>query len=678
MSKEELEKLLKYYDNEYYNNDNSLITDAEYDLLKNQYVNKYGEYDYVPGEANKDSKRYKHTSNISSLDKIQITDEDKLKEEIARLWPVVFQPKMDGLTLVSYPDGEDVTRGNGLEGEVVSKNTKTVAGIGNRMTAPVRSEVVMHISDFNRINEQRIKDGLDPHKNPRNAAAGMLRQKDASKVNSLTAYAYNIIISTAEQGDEVNNNSQQIDSLKLSGWNTVESYSPETQEEALDYILNFDRTVFDYEIDGIVMKHDGTKKFGFTGHHPKAAVAIKFAQEGVWTKINRIVWQVGRTGKITPVAEFEPIDLLGSEVSRATLHNYSIMKAIGLVGLTHIGKRGPVETMVKVIKANDIIPAIIEVKDPDLTKNVYVQMLHEPTSCPDCNGALGKINDQLFCNNPKCSSKVVGALVHMAKRDAFDIEGLSEETAIKLVNYYKESLTEVLAQIANTEETLTESYQDNGDGDMYGIISNKLNNIHPSFIFELDYPDFFKLEGFAKKSAQKLYDNIQASKKIDMNKFLYGCGINLVGRTASKDIAAYYSSKSPFAISAMTDDKYVNFKSLKEVNGIGKETINSLLTCWESHVVPFGDIGGLYVRNIEVAAKAAHQLIFVITGEFNIKRNDIKALIEEAGHKVSGSVSKKTNYLLASPGEEGTSKYKKAKELDINIINTIEELEELI
>lgn len=669
MDKQELEGLLKYHDDLYYNQDTPELSDAEYDILKNQYVELYGEYNYVPGEANKNSKKFKHTTNVSSLDKVQITDEEVLKAHIKRLWPVVIQPKMDGLTLVSYPYKSSLvhtTRGNGEIGEDITNNVAgKVDGIGLPIPGeyPVRSEVVMLKSEFDKINAERIANGEEPFKNTRNAAAGMLRQKDSSKVKGLKAYAYNIIYN-----EEMNDAYPQLLTLQHYNWNTVDSYSPETEEDALNYILNFNRDDLDYDIDGLVIKHDGTKTFGYTGHHPKGAVAVKFAAEGIWTKITNIVWQVGRTGKLTPVAEFEPIDLLGSEVTRATLHNFNIMSAISLTHLCHKGKHHNPITMVKVIKANDIIPAIIEVRNPDLaTDNVYVEILHEPTSCPECHGALGKINDQLFCNNPSCPSKIVGALVHMAKRDAFDIEGLSEETAKKLVDYRINQIEKLECEVsheeidADTSETLAE-----------------MRKLHPSFIFNLFLDDIISLDGFAKKSAEKLYNNIQKSKKIEMNKFLYGCGMNLVGRSVSKDIAAYYSAKSDFAIQEMIDDKYVDFKGLKEINGIGEETINSLISSWDTHVVPFGDVLGLDILNISVAKKAVNQLTFVITGEFDIKRNDIKALIEEAGHKVSGSVSKKTNYLLASPGEEGTSKYKKAKELDINIINSIEELKELI
>lgn len=670
MNKEELKSLLEHYDNLYYNQDTSEISDFQYDALKDSYVKDHGEYTYVPGKAL--SNKFKHTTPILSLDKVQITDEVRLRTELARLWPVVIQPKMDGLTSVYYPNVEKfTTRGNGFVGEDVTEAMKHVMGIGHTVgiTNPVRSEVVMLISQFKIVNKQRVKEGLEPFKNPRNAAAGMLRSKDTSKVKGLFNFAYNIIT----PGIEDNDASAQLKKLSQAYyWNTVLSYTPSNIEDAMTYIKAFDRTTLDYEIDGLVIKHNGAKQFGATGHHPKNAIAVKFVAEAVWTTIKRVVWKAGRTGKLTPIAEFDTVGLLGADVSRATLHNYSIMKAIGLTHILLEGKYTPI-TRVKVIKANDVIPAIVEVQQPDvIASNLYERMLYEPTCCPECKGEVFKVKDQLFCNNERCPSKVVGALTHLAKRDAFDIEGLSEETAIKLVEYYKNELETILNQMGIAEESGEDV------SEIYLETEVLLKNIHPSFIFKLGYTDLFELDGFAEKSAQKLYNNIQASKNIDFNKFLYGCGMPLIGRSISKDIAEYYSFKSPHAHIAMTDDYYLDFAGLKSIDGIGDETINSLKNNWQSHVVPFGDVLGLNINNIEIPKKVTNQLNFVITGKFDISRGDIKDIIEKAGHKVSGSVSTKTNYLIASLGEESTAKYKKAIELDITIINSVKDLEGVV
>lgn len=289
--------LLNYHDNLYYNLDSPEISDAEYDSIKKKYLELTGktEYDYVPGKAAADSIKYEHPVPVTSLDKVQITDEVRLRKELERLWPVIIQPKMDGLTLVSYPDGSHVTRGNGYIGEVVTdKVVGNVEGLGEVGRFPIRSEVVMLKSAFEAINKRRIANGEEPFKNPRNAAAGMLRNKDISKVEGLKAYAYNLI-----KPDESNNQDNQMYAISSLGWNTVFNYIPNTIDEAITFINNYkeERNGLNYEIDGLVIKHNGTKTFGFTGHHPKSAIAVKFEAEGEWTVLNSVTWQVGKTGK---------------------------------------------------------------------------------------------------------------------------------------------------------------------------------------------------------------------------------------------------------------------------------------------------------------------------------------------------------------------------------------------
>lgn len=665
IGKDALEALLKYHDDKYYNQDNPEISDEQYDALKKSYVDLYGEYNYVPGEATANLKKYEHTTNVSSLDKVQITEVNKVKEHIHRLWPVIIQDKMDGLTVVTYPD-EDVTRGNGSVGEVITDKMKYVDGTGNRIGFPIRSEVVMLKSEFNKINEERIANGEEPFKNTRNAAAGMLRQLDPSKVKGLKAFAYNIIYE-----EERNDSYAQILSLNTWNWNTVNTYIPETEEDALNYILEYEekyRKSLDFDIDGLVIKHNGGKDFGYTGHHPKGAVAVKFEAKGEWTTLNRIVWQVGRTGKITPVAEFEPIDLEGSTITRATLHNYGIIEALGLNTIAYHGKYDPV-TKVKVIKANDVIPAIVEVNHPE--SGDYVKLIDEPKECPICKGEVNKINDQLFCINPSCESKITGRLVHLAQKDAFNIEGLSEETAKKLIAKYRSILETVLHQMDMAEEA-GELVED------YDMLSNKLNTMHPSFIYDLSLDDLKTLPGFAEKSATKLYNEIRNSLTIPFNKFLYGCGIPLIGRSISKDIAEFYYDKPGSSeFYAFLLDYNNDFKLLRQMNGIGTEMINSLKNNLDTMLDPFGYYD-FEITDVIPKKKASNQLTFVITGEFDIPRKDIKGMIEDAGHKVSGSVSSKTNYLLAAPGEEGTTKYKKAISLNTPIINSIENLKEIL
>lgn len=640
LGKEALAGLLKYHDDLYYNQDAPVLSDAEYDELKRQYVELYGEYDYVPGEASADSIKFEHPVPVTSLDKVQITEVNKLKTHLERLWPVIIQPKMDGLTLVSYAD-KDVTRGNGSIGEVVTSKTTNVEGIGKRIGTTIRSEVVMLKQFLEPINKKRVAEGKEPFKNLRNAAAGMLRNKDITKVEGLRAYAYNFV-----RDEEINDAEGQILSLRSWGWNTVDYFSPSTIDEAIEYITTYDekyRDDLEYEIDGLVIKHNGNKIFGQTAHHPNNAIAVKFEAEGGWTTLNRVVWQVGRTGKIVPVAEFEPIDILNSEVSRATLHNYGIMKAMDLVGILHKGKYHNPLTQVYVIKANDVIPKIIKVKQPDANDpNLYVDIIHEPKCCPECNGEVEKFNDQLFCINPDCPAKLQGQIELLASRDALNIEGLSEMTIEKMIQYVKE---------------------------------NKLDLFRPldfTLPFLFTYEEILKLPGFAPVSAKKLYDNIQKAKDTELKRFIYASNIPLIGRSASEAMA-----NTLLTVEALVEE-IDEFEKTSQIQDFGPKMINSLKKYGQGHFSLLWD-AGVRPRPVEkVVKKADVQLIIVITGAFDIPRKEIETMIKDAGHKTSGSVSKKTSYLLASPGEEGTIKHIKAKELNIPIINTLNELKELL
>lgn len=683
INKEELKALLAYYDDLYYNQDISEISDFEYSALKDSYIEVYGEYDYVPGEASKDSKKYTHTTNISSLSKLQITDEAGIRENLERLWPVVIQEKMDGLTQVTYPDGEDVTRGNGYIGEIVTDNAKRVAGRGDTMAYPIRSEVVMLHSEFDRINSERIACGLEPFENCRNAAAGMLRQKDPNKVQGLKAFAYNMIFDEEEIDEEdpdaENPNARaqvQIESLGMLGWNTVDSYEPADIEDAIDYIMNYDRSLLDFDIDGLVIKHNGNKIFGQTSHHPLNAVAIKFAPEGGWTTLINIEWSVGRTGKVVPKAIFEPISILGSTVTKATLHNIGIVNALGLNMTESIGKYGDCITKIFVIKANDVIPAIIDVEHaPMNTNNLYTKSIWEPKTCPDCGSDLRKEKDQLYCSNENCSSRVLNRLIHLSERDRFNIEDLGEETAIKLIAKYKSKLGLILTQIENSYEVMTEEDYDEGIIIEEATVKEKLEKLHPSFIYELTLDDIKSLEGFAEKSATNLYNEIQNSKNIDFDKFLAGCGIHLVGRRTSKDIAEfYYSPKDMSEVEAFAYDYADGFKKLSTLKGIGKETIASLIEYYGPYIIPFGEYG-LNIKDVVPKKKTTNQMSIVVTGAFDKSRDEIKAMIEDAGHKMAGSVSKSTAYILI--GEDAGFKADKAKSLGIKEIS-LKELEKIL
>lgn len=640
MDKAELKKLLEKYEEQYYNNPDALVEDVEYNALLDRYFELTGEegYGFIPGEITNGNK-VGHSSPIMSLDKVKITDESKLISEIQRLSGnigVIIEPKFDGLTIVKYPNGTCVSRGNGYFGENVTEACKNVKGLQFKSEHPIRTEVLMPKSVFEQINEERVSENLEAFKNPRNAASGMLRNLDASKVKGLVAYAYDIIgydLAHSMALDLMKKNKQII---------VTPHWYFKNAQDAVDFIKSLDRTKFDYEIDGLVIKSNlsnSLEKFGMTGHHPKNAIAVKFVAEEKWTKLTKIVWQVGRTGKVVPVAEFEPIDLMGSVVSRATLHNEAYIKALGL-------DVDPFRKEVCITKANDIIPAVINTRPDGLVHTCDLTHLNIPCTCPICGEALEKVNDQLFCVNDICKEKLIAKAVHMVSRDALDIRGLSEETIRKMYDAYNK-----YTQVEDTTFCLGWAVED------------LINDI----------------DGFAEKSAEKLVKEMkQKCKSITLSKFLVACGIPLVGRTASKAIAKHFKTLDDLA-----DDIYDNEgKILLSIDGIGQELYLSLVGSLEGEVLTLlnelQDIYGIEIISeyIEQQVKPDNQLTFVITGTLEKPRKYYQDLIENAGHKVAGSVSKKTDCVLV--GEDAGSKLDKANALGIKIITSENELKELI
>ncbi len=619
--KKELESLLYGYDDSYYNKNISLVTDQEYDAIKKSYLNLCNkeEYDKVPGEIPSNAKRIKHSHPITSLAKVN-TEEELLKE-VTRLWPVIIQPKIDGLTLVAYPGtdrcrGKFLTRGNGEFGEDKYENAMKMKDINriDKIDYTTRMEAYMPISVFNSLNQERISEDLEPFQNPRNAAAGMLNHKDSSKVKGVYYFAYNIVGSNMSEMD-------QCFRLKEDGFNLIDIFQFDTIEETVDFIVNFPhRDKLDYEIDGLVIKnneYNSLEKFGSTGHHPKNSFAWKFKSEGEWTKLLDVDYQVGRSGKITPMARLQPISVMGSTISNATLHNHSIIEALDLT----------IGCEVYVVKANDVIPAVIESRSPTDEKIIKI------TCCPICSSELEEVRSQQFCRNIDCYSKLLYNVCHLAKRDALDIEGLSEETAKKIID-------------AEYIE-------------------------HPFDIFDLNVEQLFELDGFGQKNSDKLYDAIQKVKSTTLKKFIYAAGIPNVGRTVSEDIANKFGS-----LDAFLEDISVGALLTRDIEGVGDILIQSildnykLLTKLREKVTPIS-------QESKKPKALDKQLTFVITGKLEKTRTYYENLIKETGHACSGSVSKKTSYLVCDDLDFVSSKMDKARSLEIPIISC-EEMEKLI
>lgn len=649
MNQQEFLNLLKKYEEAYYSGE-PLVSDEEYDVLKEQYVSQYGEYDFVPSEGDTGFKRVKHLYPLKSLDKVQLSDKDKLRKEITRLWPVVIMPKFDGLSIEIQPNFKFITRGNGEKGDDVTAQCMQITdidelkGLKFENNGPLRAEIIMTHSDFNTLNAERETAGLKLYDNCRNTAAGMLRNLDLNKVKGLTVMIYENLGSTSAHSLSIQAIESTIGQDVLDRTDNIRItpvYKPVDIDAALNFLDNLEnfRKLIDYDIDGWVVKSDLDNSLehfgGYTGHHPKNAFSVKGEAKGEWTKINSITWQVGKEN-ITPVAELEPVYIEGSTISRATLHNVSFLKAIGLNDIVINGGR----TLVKVVKANDVIPKIIKVKREYDSEEVAIDTVQAPTKCPICGGETAiKDSDSdseiLICTNEDCSAKIQAKAELMASRDALDITGLSEGTIAKILDTYEVNSHEEILSI--TKEHL------------------------------------LALDGFAEKSAQSLYDAIQkAIKKQAIDKVLYASAIPLIGKSTAKDICKVYTIEELSNILAKSDTDAV--KDLCKIKGIGKETANSLVKHKDKFRLMFVAINEVTDIAVKDNNPNKEQYSICITGQ----REPFKTIIESAGHKVTSSVSKKTKALIAADGDLTTSKAVKAIELKIPIIKTIEELEELL
>ncbi len=612
MNQAEFKKLLDYHDDLYYNQDAPELSDTEYDTLKKEYLKltNQQEYNYIPGQAQ--FKKFTHKFPIKSLGKINTIEQ--AREEIKRLYPVVIEPKYDGLTLVLYPEGKVVTRGNGQIGENVTANVSKFMCINSPFDFPIRGEAIMPISVFHQINKQREKEGKELFKNPRNAIAGILRNKDNSNIpKGLRFIAYEIVGSAESH-------IQQLLELKkyydIPEADTIWNYSD--IDDAVKFIENFDRSKLDYEIDGLVIKTNKANAldiFGETEHHPNHSVAYKFPSQGEWTVLKSITWQTGRTGRITPVAELEPVDIMGSTIERATLHNIGYISGLDL----------QLYDRVFVVKSNDIIPAVIKCEHTKNSKPIEIV-----NKCPSCGSSLKVVNDQLFCTNDDCQAKLLYRTSHMVSRDTLNIDGLSEQTIQKMIEA--------------------------------GYIQK------PWDIFNITEAQILKLDGFAKKSANKIYENIQSARNCDFDKAIYACGIELIGRKVSKDIAKEFETIDNLLYCLRRDDAR---SILGMIDGIGDTTIDSLLNNVNilENMVDYLSISS--VEKKETTFKSLENITFVVTGNVETFKNrkELEELITSLGGKLSGSVSSKTNYLINNNITSNSGKNKKAKELNVPIIS---------
>lgn len=608
-SKEELLNKIKEADKAYYDLDNPIMSDAEYDNLRNIFIKNFstGLLNYVPGNVSKDFVPFNHTYPVISLNKIKRNELVKLSKEIKKLSPVVYEPKLDGLTVVAYPKENGscmyVTRGNGVEGEILPHFISFLEGINiNNTGYPIRGEVFLRYKEFTEINQERQNNNLPLFKNPRNAAAGILRNKERSPyIDKLQYLCYDVL----------GNDLSEEDKLKLiadkTKFTAIDYYKEDTNiiKEISDFYDDMINNS-DIPIDGVVIKSNlknSLQKFGSTNHHPNNAFAWKdIYTNTASTRIIDIDWSVGRS-KITPIAILEPVKLDGSVISKVSIHNINIINKLRL----------KMNDTVEITKVNQVIPQIVKViSHSDLSKDINI--INE---CPICKSKLVKKNDQLFCENKSCPERLVREVMFLASKQIFNIKGLSEKTAKK-------------------------------------IIDNKLID-KSTDIFNLSIEKLMTLDGFRVKSAKNLYNEIQKvlSNKISIPVLIAATSIEGIGTNVGKLLIDHYKNLDDI-LNAINSD--VDFNNI--IDGIGpiaskklhselfKNKLNNLLNILSPE---------------EYTNKTSNkQLAFVITGTLSRSRDYFMYLIESYGHKVSNSVSKKTDYLLA--GKKAGSKLKKAQE----------------
>jgi DNA ligase (NAD+) len=638
----DLRETLRYHSKRYYNDDAPEIEDYEYDMMMRdlkKLEEEYPQFDAVDsptkkvgGKADNSFESVTHTVRMESLQdafsKQEILDFDKRMSDSVSSRHYVVEPKIDGLSVsLEYRDGVFVrgsTRGDGDVGEDVSGNLRVIHNIPLKLNKPipyieVRGEVYMPKKSFEKVVDRQLLNDEKPFKNPRNAAAGSLRQKDSSVAASrgLDIFVFNI---QQIEGVELTSHKQSLDYLKELGFNTVPFYTRvDNIESALDEIdrIGNERGLLEFDIDGAVIKVDefsNREILGSTAKYPKWAVAFKYPPEEKQTKLIDIEIAVGRTGVLTPTAVLESVHLAGTTVSRATLHNQDFINEKGIA----------IGDVVTVRKAGDIIPEVLCVNEHN-SDSVFTF----PTLCPSCNQPVIREKDEaaIRCINPECPAQLLRNLIHFCSRDAMDIEGLGPAIIETFVNE--------------------------------GLIENTYD------IYNLDYDAIANLDGFKETSANNIRNSVEKSKENDLSKLLFALGIRHIGAKAGKLLADHFKNIDAI-MKANVDD-------ILEIEGYGQIMAESVVDYFATDSAK-ELINKLKESNVNMQSKSEIKderfsgMTFVLTGTLpTLKRSEASKIIESFGGKTSSSVSKKTTYVLA--GEEAGSKLDKANALGIKIID---------
>ena len=637
----ELVALLNRYATEYYTSDNPSVSDSEYDRLYRELVELETAYPdqvladspthRVGGKVLDGFEKYSHQYPLYSLQ--DAFSREELEAFDARVRKEVAHPtyicelKIDGLSIsLTYEKGilvAGATRGDGSIGENITENLKRVKDIPltlpEELDITVRGECYMPRASFDQVNQARQENGEPEFANPRNAAAGTLRQLDTAVVakRNLATFLYQEASpSTRDSQEKVLKHLEQLGFV----------VNPKRiLAENIDEIWNFiqevgeERENLPYDIDGVVIKVNdlaSQEELGFTVKAPKWAVAYKFPAEEKEAQLLSVDWTVGRTGVVTPTANLTPVQLAGTTVSRATLHN------VDYIAEKDIRK----DDTVIVYKAGDIIPAVLRVVE---SKRISEEKLDIPTNCPSCNSDLLHFEDEvaLRCINPRCPAQIMEGLIHFASRDAMNITGLGPSIVEKLF-----------------EANLVKDVAD---------------------IYRLKEEDFLLLEGVKEKSAAKLYQAIQASKENSAEKLLFGLGIRHVGSKASQLLLQHFHS-----IENLAQANPEEVASIESLGGVISKSLQTYFATEGSEILlrelKEAGVNLDYKGQIVVADAALSGLTVVLTGKLErLKRSEAKSKLESLGAKVTGSVSKKTDLIVA--GADAGSKLQKAQELGIEV-----------
>ncbi|WP_314414963.1 NAD-dependent DNA ligase LigA [uncultured Streptococcus sp.] len=637
----ELVALLNRYATEYYTSDNPSVSDSEYDRLYRELVELENAYPdqvladspthRVGGKILDGFEKYSHQYPLYSLQ--DAFSREELEAFDARVRKEVTHPtyicelKIDGLSIsLTYEKGilvAGATRGDGSIGENITENLKRVKDIPltlpEELDITVRGECYMPRASFDQVNQARQENGEPEFANPRNAAAGTLRQLDTAVVakRNLATFLYQEASpSTRDSQEKVLNHLEQLGFVV-----NPKRILAENIDEIWHFIqeVGEERDSLPYDIDGVVIKVNdlaGQEELGFTVKAPKWAVAYKFPAEEKEAQLLSVDWTVGRTGVVTPTANLTPVQLAGTTVSRATLHN------VDYIAEKDIRK----DDTVIVYKAGDIIPAVLRVVE---SKRVSEEKLDIPTNCPSCNSGLLHFEDEvaLRCINPRCPAQIMEGLIHFASRDAMNITGLGPSVVEKLFS------ANLVKDVAN--------------------------------IYRLKEEDFLLLEGVKEKSASKLYQAIQASKENSAEKLLFGLGIRHVGSKASQLLLQHFHSIENLA---QADPEEV--ASIESLGGVIAKSLQTYFATEGSEILlrelKEAGVNLDYKGQTVVADAALSGLTVVLTGKLErLKRSEAKSKLESLGAKVTGSVSKKTDLVVA--GADAGSKLQKAQELGIEV-----------